>query len=312
MAKRRRKGSNASFSSASPTGGREGRAAEERPKDLVLGRFEVGKVLGQGGFCLVREGRDASGVAVAVKTFNDQLTRKWSPREVEDRFRKEIATFEEFRSWRLAGVVELLAYGRSGKDFTTVLELGAYTLEEALKQSCRGKKKGLSTAAKASALHALCAALSGLHSRDRVHTDVKPANVMWFASSGEWKLIDLDGVAIANEELPLDPPFWTPQYCAPEVAKAVLDGQSRFAVHWSLDSWAAGVCVLDVLANGGAFDELKASLVTVDIFDDEWDVRAGDEKHWMEWLASPNSVPRWRAGCKSCSKTDRISSELRC
>ena len=32
----------------------------------------------------------------------------------------------------------------------------------------------------------------------------------------------------------------------------------------------------------------------------EWDVRAGDEKHWMEWLASPNSVPRWRAGCKSC------------
>ena len=26
-------------------------------------------------------------------------------------------------------------------------------------------------------------------------------------------------------------------------------------VHWSLDSWAAGVCVLDVLANGGAFDE---------------------------------------------------------
>ena len=25
--------------------------------------------------------------------------------------------------------------------------------------------------------------------------------------SGEWKLIDLDGVAIANEELPLDPPY---------------------------------------------------------------------------------------------------------
>ena len=38
-----------------------------------------------------------------------------------------------------------------------------------------------------------------------------------FPGASAWRVIDLAGLVRAGTTLPVEPPFWTPSYCPPEV-----------------------------------------------------------------------------------------------
>ena len=60
----------------------------------------------------------------------------------------------------------------------------------------------------------VCKALCGLHQRDIVHGDLRPANVMWFSSSFSMKLVDFAGWSDKGLPTPL---ILNLAYAAPEV-----------------------------------------------------------------------------------------------
>lgn len=60
----------------------------------------------------------------------------------------------------------------------------------------------------------VCKALCGLHQRDIVHGDLRPANVMWFSSSFSMKLVDF--ARWSDKGLPT-PLAINLRYAAPEV-----------------------------------------------------------------------------------------------
>ena len=58
--------------------------------------------------------------------------------------------------------------------------------------------------------------------------DIKPSNVMWFATGehmGRWKLIDVDGLLPVGASRDMSAAqFYTAIYCAPELAQHVAAG----------------------------------------------------------------------------------------
>ncbi len=82
--------------------------------------------------------------------------------------------------------------------------------------------------------HAIGSALEFIHSKTMVCGDVKPANVMRFPGN-RWKLIDLGG-AVSAGDVCIE---FTSSYCAPELAKAFLEGKEARASTCS-DVWSFG------------------------------------------------------------------------
>ena len=62
--------------------------------------------------------------------------------------------------------------------------------------------------------------LKDLHAKEIVHCDVKPSNVVFFAESVTWKLIDLDGAQKAGERRAV---CFTAPYAAPEVLQGLQE-----------------------------------------------------------------------------------------
>lgn len=257
-----------------------GAGAEVAAEPLVLGRFAPGEVLGRGAFFVVRAGRDVqTGQPVALKAFAPQLLRGWPADKVAACFRAELAAFRAVAP--VAGVVELLASSSPLRaPLTTVLERGAYTLEWSL------EKRTLSWADRGACAAQLATALVALHGLGRVHNDVKPANAMWFARPRQWKLIDIAGLVPSGTELPVDPPFWTPLFAAPGIARAALRGGGSVPVLPAFDTWALGVVLLDLLAVG-RFEEHQCSLLAAALLDFAAD--PGPDP-WLAWLATAAPV----------------------
>lgn len=93
-------------------------------------------------------------------------------------------------------------------------------------------------------------ALSSLHQQNIVHNDVKPANIMWFADSYTWKLIDLGNWTPSGQ--PLSPPFmYTLGYAAPELIKSEVQKAPEVVLHTSADMWAFGVIAYEVMTGAG-------------------------------------------------------------
>ena len=111
----------------------------------------------------------------------------------------------------------------------------------------QGKRHCLQTAEQfARVLLHVTSALAFLHGRLFIHGDMKPANIMWFARAGRWKLIDMDGLRAPSEVVDMNhADFYTVIYAAPELARAVAD-QGALRLSRRLDVWSAGLCVLEM------------------------------------------------------------------
>jgi eukaryotic-like serine/threonine-protein kinase len=95
--------------------------------------------------------------------------------------------------------------------------------------------------------------LSELHAGGFVHRDLKPANVMWLPRENRWTVIDYGCAARSGESAPL---LFTLVYAAPEVLRALKDGQDAIIADPALDAWSLGVMAFELLSKEPAFHVL--------------------------------------------------------
>eukprot|EP00927_Polykrikos_kofoidii_P048389 TRINITY_DN42672_c0_g2_i1.p1 TRINITY_DN42672_c0_g2~~TRINITY_DN42672_c0_g2_i1.p1 ORF type:complete len:561 (+),score=97.21 TRINITY_DN42672_c0_g2_i1:57-1739(+) len=183
--------------------------------------------------------------------------------------------------------------------FYSVLELADESLESCLDR--RRKAADFFTLSRLRDLaRSLAAGLAWMHSRNLCHLDIKPANVMCFGD--RWKLIDLEGAVPLSAMPPakVDLASVTPLYAPPELAKAVLadpeivasgTGVLNLEANGRMDTWAAGVVLLDALAHQCAFQDTWSGFQMQAMMSfDEDEGGLGFKKDWYEWLADPAAL----------------------
>jgi 5'-AMP-activated protein kinase, catalytic alpha subunit len=221
--------------------GREGGCQEggETARKLVLGKYELGRVLGQGTFAKVYYARDVSpgggGGSVAIKVIDKVRLRRTEG--MVEQLRREISIMRMVRHPNVVGIREVLAsrsrvfvvmeYARGGELFAKVAR-GRLKEDHARRY-----------------FQQLVAAVGFCHSRGVAHRDLKPENLL-LDGDGRLKVTDF-GLAALPEQRRLDgllhTQCGTPAYVAPEVLrKRGYDGARA-------DLWSCGV-VLYVLLCG--------------------------------------------------------------
>lgn len=212
------------------------RGREGEVRNLVLGKYELGRMLGQGSFAKVYYARDLrDGQSVAIKVIDKARLRQTDG--MVEQLRREISIMRMVRHPNVVGIREVLAsrqrvfvvmeYARGGELFAKVAR-GRLTEDAARKY-----------------FQQLVAAVAFCHSRGVAHRDLKPENLL-LDEEGRLKVTDF-GLAALPEQLRHDgllhTQCGTPAYVAPEVLrKRGYDGARA-------DMWSCGV-VLYVLLCG--------------------------------------------------------------
>ena len=203
------------------------------PQTSALPGYDVGHVLGEGGFCKVRLGvHQLSQTRVAVKIID-----KLKLIDVNDKKRvgRELRVLKALRQGcviRLYEVVEtpsrifvIMEYADGGSLLDYVR--GRKRLDE--KEACRMFQQTVS-------------ALEYCHSADVIHRDVKLENIL-LDGQGNAKLIDFGLAAIAPPNKKLRVHCGSPSYAAPEIVAR------RAYVGPPVDVWSLGV-VLFAMVSG--------------------------------------------------------------
>jgi eukaryotic-like serine/threonine-protein kinase len=199
---------------------------------VLLDRYEVGRLLGAGGMAEVFEGRDrllARRVAIKVP-----LSQHAHNPEFAHRFRREA---QAAASLSHPGVVAVYDTGsENGTHFIVMEYVDGRTLKDVIRAEAP-----LYPDRAAEICADVCSALAAAHARGLVHRDVKPANIM-LMPDGRVKLMDL-GIAraAATESVTQTAAMLgTAQYLSPEQAQ----GQ---AVDFRSDLYSLGCCLYEML-----------------------------------------------------------------
>ena len=152
------------------------------PGDVMVGRYVVEKVLGEGGMGIVYQCLDrVGGVAVAVKCLPPEVSRNAD--EMED-IRANYRLVADLHHPNIAGARTLELDETTG-DYYLVMDLARGV---SLKRWARGNPQA-TTEAKLAILRQVAAALDYAHAEKVIHRDVKPENVM-VDDDGRVKVLD--------------------------------------------------------------------------------------------------------------------------
>lgn len=228
-------------------------------RKLVLGRYELGRLLGQGTFAKVYYGRDLrSGESVAIKVIDKARLRRTEG--MVEQLRREISIMRMVRHPNVVGIREVLAsrarvfvvmeYARGGELFAKVAR-GRLTEEHARRY-----------------FQQLVAAVGFCHGRGVAHRDLKPENLL-LDEEGRLKVTDF-GLAALPEQLRQDgllhTQCGTPAYVAPEVLrKRGYDGARA-------DLWSCGVVLYVLLCGFLPFQHENYAKMYQKIFKAEYQV----------------------------------------
>jgi eukaryotic-like serine/threonine-protein kinase len=199
---------------------------------VLLDRYEVGRLLGAGGMAEVFEGRDrllARRVAIKVP-----LSQHAHNPEFAQRFRREA---QAAASLSHPGVVAVYDTGSEhGTHFIVMEYVDGRTLKDVIRAEAP-----LYPDRAAEICADVCSALAAAHARGLVHRDVKPANIM-LMPDGRVKLMDLGIARAAAGETATQTAamLGTAQYLSPEQAQ----GQ---AVDYRSDLYSLGCCLYEML-----------------------------------------------------------------
>uniref|UniRef100_A0A0E0M1A2 non-specific serine/threonine protein kinase n=1 Tax=Oryza punctata TaxID=4537 RepID=A0A0E0M1A2_ORYPU len=235
------------------------REEEGEERKLVLGRYELGRLLGQGTFAKVYYGRDLrSGESVAIKVIDKARLRRTEG--MVEQLRREISIMRMVRHPNVVGIREVLAsrarvfvvmeYARGGELFAKVAR-GRLTEEHARRY-----------------FQQLVAAVGFCHGRGVAHRDLKPENLL-LDEEGRLKVTDF-GLAALPEQLRQDgllhTQCGTPAYVAPEVLrKRGYDGARA-------DLWSCGVVLYVLLCGFLPFQHENYAKMYQKIFKAEYQV----------------------------------------
>ncbi len=211
------------------------------PGQRVAGRYEVLRLLGEGGMGAVYEALHAElGRRVAVKVLRPEFS---ADRVAVERFRAEARTASELRH---RNVVEVTDFGDDGGRLYLVMEL----LEGESLQALLDRVGPLDAGVAQKLVDPVLSALAWAHARAVVHRDVKPDNVFLARIPGESepvaKLLDFgiarsaraDGVKLTQTGVMLG----TPAYMAPEQA------WNSAPLTPSADQWSAAAMLYEMLS----------------------------------------------------------------
>nr|AKA42979.1 salt overly sensitive 2 [Oryza coarctata] len=220
-------------------GGEEGMAAGARRKKRV-GRYEVGRTIGQGTFAKVKFAVDAdTGAAVAMKVLDKDTILN---HRMLHQIKREISIMKIVRHPNIVRLNEVLA----GKTkIYIILEL--ITGGELFDKIARQGKLRENEARKY--FQQLIDAIDYCHSKGVYHRDLKPENLL-LDSRGNLKVSDFGLSTLAQKGVGLlHTTCGTPNYVAPEVlSNNGYDGSAA-------DVWSCGVILYVLMAGYLPFEE---------------------------------------------------------
>ncbi|PIA44067.1 hypothetical protein AQUCO_01800249v1 [Aquilegia coerulea] len=211
--------------------GNHGGGAE---RHFLLGKYEMGRLLGQGTFAKVYYGKNiSSGESVAIKVINIDQVKKDG---LMEQIKREISVMHLVRHPNIVELKEVMA--TKGKIFFVMEYVRG---GELFAKIYRGKVKE-DVARKY--FQQLISAVDFCHSRGVSHRDLKPENLL-LDEKGDLKISDF-GLSALPEQLwndgLLHTQCGTPAYVAPEILrKKGYDGSK-------VDIWSCGVILFVLLA----------------------------------------------------------------
>ncbi|TKY60042.1 CBL-interacting serine/threonine-protein kinase 12 [Spatholobus suberectus] len=217
-----------------PKDGKSTAVSKKENPNLLLGRFELGKLLGHGTFAKVHHARNIkTGEGVAIKIINKDKILKGG---LMSHIKREISVLRRVRHPNIVQLFEVMAtktkiyfvmeYVRGGELFNKVAK-GRLKEEVARKY-----------------FQQLISAVEFCHARGVFHRDLKPENLL-LDESGSLKVSDF-GLSAVSDQIRQDELFHTfcgtPAYVAPEVlARKGYDGAK-------VDIWSCGVVLFVLMA----------------------------------------------------------------
>jgi hypothetical protein len=216
----------------------------------LIGRYEVRRVLGSGGFATVYLALDAGlDTAVAVKVLAENwaqdadITRRFVEearllRRCDDDRVVRVHTIEELEDGRPYFVMDFADRGALADRMAAAVEAG----------------RPFSPAEAVAISRELATCLAVIHDRGIVHRDLKPGNVLFRTVSGGGELMLLGDFGLARQLVGASGrtvSAGTPAYVAPEQADPALAG----TVDERADVYAAAVILYELLAGELPFGE---------------------------------------------------------
>ncbi|XP_074565551.1 CBL-interacting serine/threonine-protein kinase 12-like [Curcuma longa] len=225
-----------SSSSGSRSGGSNGgnHGGGGRGRALLLGRYEVGRLLGHGAFAKVYHARHAeTGESVAIKVLDKE---KILQSGLAAHTKREIAILRRVRHPNIVHLHEVMAT-KSKIYFVMELVRGG----ELFARVAKGR---LPEPAARRYFQQLVSAVAFCHARGVYHRDLKPENLL-LDDRGDLKVSDF-GLSAVSDQMRQDGLFHTfcgtPAYVAPEVlARKGYDGAKA-------DIWSCGVILFVLMA----------------------------------------------------------------
>ncbi|KAL5699650.1 cAMP-dependent protein kinase [Ranunculus cassubicifolius] len=229
----------------------------QQERKILLGKYEIGRLLGQGTFAKVYYGKHLkSGESVAIKVINIEQVKKQGMMEQIER---EISVMHLVHHPNIVQLKEVMA--TKGKIFFVMEyvrggELFAQVYKGKLKETVARKY-----------FQQLISAVDYCHSRGITHRDLKPENLL-LDDNGDLKISDFGLSALSEQRRSdglLHTRCGTPAYGAPEVLrKKGYNGAGA-------DIWSCGVILYVLLAGFLPFQDENVMKMYMKVFRAKFD-----------------------------------------